>query len=49
MCWIRHPQDRGRISHDLNVLIYKLFAEHNIEIPYAKQDVYIKQWPTSSK
>ncbi|WP_156826448.1 mechanosensitive ion channel family protein [Marinobacterium rhizophilum] len=48
MCWIRHPQDRGRISHDLNVSIYKLFAEHNIEIPYAKQDVYIKQWPASS-
>lgn len=48
MCWITHPQDRGRISHDLNVSIYKLFAEHNIEIPYAKQDVYIKQWPVSS-
>nr|WP_245635108.1 mechanosensitive ion channel family protein [Marinobacterium profundum] len=45
MCWIRHPQDRGRISHDLNVAIYKLFAEHGVEIPYAKQDVYIKQWP----
>jgi len=48
MCWIRHPQDRGRISHDLNVSIYKLFAEHNTEIPYAKQDLYIKQWPASN-
>ncbi len=45
MCWIRHPQDRGRISHDLNVAIYKLFSQHGVEIPYAKQDVYIKQWP----
>ncbi|UTW12133.1 mechanosensitive ion channel family protein [Marinobacterium rhizophilum] len=45
MCWIRHPQDRGRISHDLNVAIYKLFGQHGVEIPYAKQDLYIKQWP----
>ena len=45
MCWIEHPQDRGRISHELNVLIYRLFAEHNIEIPYAKQDIHIKEWP----
>jgi small-conductance mechanosensitive channel len=45
MCWIRHPQDRGRISHDLNVAIYKLFNLHAVEIPYAKQDLYIKQWP----
>jgi small-conductance mechanosensitive channel len=45
MCWIRHPQDRGRISNDLNVAIYKLFNLHAVEIPYAKQDLYIKQWP----
>jgi MscS family membrane protein len=45
MCWIEHPQDRGRISHELNISIYKLFAVHNIEIPYAKQDIHIKEWP----
>lgn len=45
MCWIEHPQDRGRISHELNVAIYKLFAEQGVEIPYAKQDVYIKEMP----
>ncbi|ANG63853.1 mechanosensitive ion channel protein MscS [Marinobacterium aestuarii] len=49
MCWIRHPQDRGRISHDLNVAIYKLFREHAVEIPYAKQDLYIKQWPQGNQ
>ncbi len=49
MCWIRHPQDRGRISHDLNVAIYKLFGEHSVEIPYAKQDLYIKQWPQGAR
>ena len=45
MCWIEHPQDRGRISHELNVAIYKIFTEHGIEVPYTKQDVYIKEMP----
>ena len=45
MGWIKRPQDRGRISHDLYLAIYKLFNLHNIEIPYAKQDLYIKEWP----
>jgi MscS family membrane protein len=45
MCWIEQPQDRGRISHELNVAIYKLFAEQGVEIPYAKQDIYIKEMP----
>mgnify|MGYP005989989483 CR=1 FL=1 len=45
MCWITKPEDRGRIAHDLYMTIYKLFNVHGVEIPYAKQDVYIKQWP----
>lgn len=46
MCRINHPQDRGRITHELNIAIYKIFAQHNVEIPYAKQDVYIKEFPS---
>ncbi|WP_101757002.1 mechanosensitive ion channel family protein [Oceanicoccus sp. KOV_DT_Chl] len=46
MGWITRPEDRGRISHDLYMAIYKTFAENHIEIPYAKQDLYIKEWPT---
>ncbi len=46
MCWINKPEDRGRIAHELHVKIYKLFNEHEVEIPYAKQDLYIKQWPS---
>jgi MscS family membrane protein len=45
MCWITKPEDRGRIAHELYMTIYKLFNEHGVEIPYTKQDVYIKQWP----
>lgn len=46
MCRINHPQDRGRITHELNIAIYKIFTQHNVEIPYAKQDVYIKEFPS---
>lgn len=49
MCWIMRPEDRGRISHELHVAIYKLFNSHNVEIPYAKQDLYIKQWPDANE
>ena len=45
LAWIEKPEDRGRISHNLFVQIYKTFAEHDIEIPYAKQDVFIKELP----
>lgn len=45
MGWIIEPAFRGRIIHQLNCAIYKGFAEHGIEIPYAKQDLYIKEFP----
>lgn len=45
LAWIEQPQDRGRISHALYMEIYRVFAEQNIEIPYAKQDVFIKELP----
>jgi small-conductance mechanosensitive channel len=49
LAWIELPQDRGRISHELYMEIYRLFAEHGIEIPYAKQDVFIKELPERLK
>lgn len=49
MCWILNPEDRGRIIHELNMTIYKLFIEHHIEIPYTKQDLYIKEWPNTGE
>lgn len=42
LCWITDPQSRGRIVDELNTLIYKAFQENGVEIPYAKQDVYIR-------
>lgn len=47
LCWIEEPKDRGRISHDLFMSIYNAFAAGGIEIPYSKQDLYIKEMPDS--
>jgi len=49
LAWIEQPEDRGRISHELYMEIYRLFAEQDIEIPYAKQDVFIKEFPERPK
>lgn len=45
LCWIEEPELRGRTLDKLNDNVYKQFNENNIEIPYAKQDLYIKEMP----
>ncbi len=45
MGWIEDPELRGRTIDKLNSSIYKRFNQENIEIPYAKQDIYIKELP----
>jgi len=45
LCWIDEPVQRGRMLHALNCEVYKAFLRNNIEIPYAKQDVYVKELP----
>jgi len=44
-CWIEQPVLRGRILDKLNTAVYKAFLKEGIEIPYAKQDLYIKEMP----
>ncbi len=46
--WIARPEDRGRIIHELLVGIYKALAREGIEIPFAKRDIYVKEFPKSS-
>ncbi len=45
LAWIDEPVHRGRVLHELNGRVYKAFNAAGIEIPYAKQDVYIKEMP----
>ena len=45
LCWIDQPVLRGRMIDALNCRVYKRFIEEKIEIPYSKQDLYIKELP----
>ncbi len=45
MAWIEKPVFRGRVLHALNSRVYKAFNQAGIEIPYSKQDVYVKELP----
>ena len=45
LVWIAQPILRGRIMHELHLQVYAAFNQAGIEIPYAKQDLYIKEFP----
>lgn len=45
LCWIGQPVLRGQVLDQLHCAVYKMFIEHDIEIPYSKQDVYVKSMP----
>jgi len=47
LCWIDQPILRGRMIDNLNCQVYKRFIEEQIEIPYSKHDLYIKEMPKS--
>ena len=49
LAWIEQPVLRGRIRHELHMQIYDAFNQAGIEIPYAKQDVYIKELPAAKE
>jgi len=43
--WVDNPEIRGRVLDAMNTAVYKRLREELIEIPYAKQDLYIKGLP----
>jgi len=45
LAWIERPLYRGRVLDELNRRVYKAFIAEGIEIPYPKQDVYVKELP----
>jgi small-conductance mechanosensitive channel len=46
--WANNPEERGRVVDVMNTKVYKRFNETGIEIPYTKQDLYIKTMPDRS-
>ena len=47
LCWVDEPALRGLTTHILLGAIYTIFNREEVEIPYAKQDLYIKELPDS--
>ena len=47
LCWVDIPVLRGQVLDQLYTAVYKKFMELEIEIPYSKQDVYIKSMPSA--
>ena len=45
--WVSDPELRGRTLDRLHMEVYRCFNEENIEIPYTKQDIYVKELPIS--
>ncbi len=45
LCWVEHPSQRGSVTDELLTMIYNSFNQHGIEIPYPKQDLYVKETP----
>ncbi len=47
LAWIPEPVLRGRIKHELHMQVYAALNAAEIEIPYTKQDIYIKEFPSN--
>jgi small-conductance mechanosensitive channel len=49
LAWVDEPVYRGRVLDQLNGRVYKAFNEAGIEIPYAKQDIYVRGLPEATE
>lgn len=45
LCWVEHPELRGRVLDALNCAVYKRFQTEGITIPFPQQDVHIRDMP----
>ena len=45
LCWVKDPRQRGYAIDQLLEGIYNSLNMYKVEIPYSKQDLYIKEWP----
>lgn len=48
LCWVDHPAERGLVSHQLFMDIYKSLGREGIEIPFPQRDVWVRQVPQGS-
>ena len=48
LAWIQQPELKGLVSHELFKQVYDAMNAANIEIPYPKRDLYVKEMPSPS-
>ena len=49
LAWVKEPELRGKVVHLLVMAVYNGFREEGIEIPYSKQELFIKEMPSPAK
>jgi small-conductance mechanosensitive channel len=49
LAWVDEPELRGKVVHKLIMTIYKRLQQEGIEIPYNKQELFIKEMPATQK
>jgi MscS family membrane protein len=42
LCWVNHPADRGSVTHELYMHIYKELNSEGIEIPFPQRDIWVR-------
>lgn len=42
LCWVNHPSQRGLVSHELYMDVYKALNDNNIEIPFPQRDLWVR-------
>jgi small-conductance mechanosensitive channel len=47
LCWVNHPADKGLVTHELYMDIYKALRREGIEIPFPQRDLWVRQLPES--
>jgi MscS family membrane protein len=46
LCWVDHPSERGFVSHELFMHIYRALGEAGIEIPFPQRDLWVRRLRT---
>jgi small-conductance mechanosensitive channel len=42
LCWVERPVQRGKVSHELYMKVYKELGRAGIEIPFPQRDVWMR-------
>ena len=42
LCWVNQPSERGLVTHELYMKIYKSLNEAGIEIPFPQRDLWVR-------